>query len=346
MELNTINLIERWYRFASSKERLLHQGLKYHLIGCYPKDRKELVWSERMPAYLLDKGKTSSCLVDFISCDPSYCYEKIFVRKNQFIIIGEGLIIKQLFNGASVIGLRAEKQQRVKLQSQGIRITPDLYEVDVDNGCLIEEYVDGKLLSDCELSDEEIIEHGFGVYKELISAGKVRDIRLSVLYSYYQKKLIRMAVRFKDSKASQFINLKLKDIDDYVNQQDGDSLIRFTDMIHGDFNPRNNLLVDKLGRVRVIDWEHSASGPILFDYLYMLVHMKLEPMWMVNLLRQTSPDILDSKESVGAHIRVCFLLLIIIKLNLWEYKDGLRKKALSKRLAMLENVYSILRRNF
>ena len=155
-----------------------------------------------------------------------------------------------------------------------------------------------------------------------------------------------MAARFNNKKVSQYIELTLRDIKGDLSIEGENTLIKFTDLIHGDFNPHNNLLVAKDGTVKVIDWEHSARGPILFDFFYMLVHLKLDPKIMVDYLNRKSLIILGTNKKIGTHVRMCFLLLIIIKLNLWENKDGLNKKSLSKRLAMLEYNYLIVKHNF
>lgn len=256
------------------------------------------------------------------------------------------IITKRLKNGASKIGLMAEKRQREKLKYRGVRIAPKLYEVDLNLGLLKEEYIQGKTLYEYVGCVESLPEAGFEIFEKLFKLGHIENQPLNKQYSLYEKKLLSMAKRINNGKLNLFLDTILRQARNILHSRPRDSSIMFTDLVHADFNPRNNLIVNCLGDTKIIDWEHSSGGPVLFDYFYFLTQLNITPARWTKILHQKSKLILDADQYLGDQVRICFLHLTVIKLNLWEQKENLHRRSLSRRLDMLCDINETIEEYF
>ena len=86
-----------------------------------------------------------------------------------------------------------------------------------------------------------------------------------------------MSKRINNDKLKKFLDNILRQIRNALHSRPQGSSVMFTDLVHADFNPRNNLIVNSLGDTKIIDWEHSSSGPVLFDYFYSY----LDKLWFI-----------------------------------------------------------------
>ena len=339
MALNTMNRLKRYFDHYRLKRELLFLGFDYHLVKFILAEHRSFVWSESFGCYELRPEITNSFQFHFITCKHDCAIEKIFIRKIQIIWAEKNVITKQLKSDAPRIGLLAEKRQRVKLQRRGSTFTPKLYEVDLRLGFLKEENIQGKSLYEYIECEENLTEIGFGIYEQLFKLGQIEYVSLDRQYLLYEKKLLSMAKRINNSKLTKFLDITLDQIRSGLRFGLESSSVMFTDLVHADFSPRNNLIVNRFGDIKIIDWEHSSSGPALFDYFYFLNQLNLTAARWAEILHRKSKFILESDQCLGNQVRICFMHLAIVKLNLWERKDKLNGRSLTRRLDMLYNTH-------
>lgn len=342
MALNTIKVLKRYYDHFKLKQELQFLGFDYHLVKFILAEHQSFVWSEAFGCYELCPKITNSFLFHFITCKQDCAVEKIFIRKIQIILVEENVITKQLKSDAPKIGLLAEKRQRAKLQRRGSTFAPKLYEVDLHLGYLKEENIQGKSLYEYIECEENLSEIGFGIYEQLFKLGQIEYVSLDRQYLLYEKKLLSMAKRINNNKLTKFLDNMLEQIKIGLQFGPEGSRVMFTDLVHADFSPRNNLIVNRFGDTKIIDWEHSSSGPVLFDYFYFLSQLNLTAARWAEILHEKSRLILGNDQCLGNHVRICFMHLAVIKLNLWERKDKLNGRSLTRRLDMLYNTHKLI----
>ena len=346
MGLNIIKGLKRYYAHFRLKSELQSLGLDFHLMKFMSFGHQSFVWSHSCEGYLLRPNITNSFLFHFISCKHDCAVLKIFIRKIQIICVEKNIITKQLKNGASKIGLLAEKRQREKLKYRGFKIAPKLYQVDLQLGFLKEEYIQGKTLYEYIDRIEDLPDTGFEIFDQLFKVGHIKNQSLNKQYSLYEKKLRSMSKRINNDKLKKFLDNILRQIRNALHSRPQGSSVMFTDLVHADFNPRNNLIVNSLGDTKIIDWEHSSSGPVLFDYFYFLTQLNMASARWTEILHQKSKLILEADQYLGDQVRICFLHLIVIKLNLWEHKENLHRRSLSRRIGMLCDINETIEEYF
>ena len=258
--------------FVLLKKELARFGLTYHFSGLPILKRNILTWSRNEDAYKPSEEKLPLIKFDFLECEQKFSYSKIILRKNQIILFDNDIIIKQLFKASSRIGLIAEKKQRLKLKSRGSNLAPKLYEIDVELGLVKEENFIGKSFTDYLTNENKIINSSIEVYEQLIKKGDLSEVNIFKHFSLYKNKLKRLEKKISNQMLSKFLDNVICDIELILSSQDKNTLITFTDLVHGDFNPNNNILINNSGIIKIIDWEHSTAGPVLFDLFYMLIH--------------------------------------------------------------------------
>ncbi len=344
----SVEKIKRLFILNRSKHELLTHGLKYRLIVIYFSQDLLFEFSRKDHKYIPKKSLSSFGLyfnVFIVSRDKPY--DEIILRKNQIILFAKGkFVIRQLLNGVSSIGLRSELKQRKKLHSRGCDIPPKLYFSDLMKRYLIEEYIVGSPVT-AYYSNEQIgnLDIITNAYNDIARFGKRQEILLSDLYGRYCKKLERIKVKLENEKATNFIDLYIDELGDLI-LRNHECYIEIIDVMHGDFNLSKNILLSEDGNIRVIDWEHSASGPSSFDVFYAIVHLKVNRLKKIELIKGTMylKNTLDMSHScIGMHIHICFVLLVIIKLNVFLHKDNLNQDSLKRRIEMLNDTYQLLK---
>lgn len=346
MASNIIKRLKRYYDHFRLRRELKFCGFDYHLFKLNTAGHRSFVWSESLGCYEWRPKITNPFLFHVMICKYDSAIEKIFIRKIQIILAEKNVIIKQLKSDAPRIGLLAEKRQRVKLHCRGSILAPTLYEVDLNQGFLKEENILGKPLYEYIEYKEELPEIGFVIYRQLFNLGYIEYVSLDRQYLVYQKKLLSMAKRINNNKLKNFLDDMLEQIRSGLKFGPECSSVMFTDLVHADFNPRNNLIVNHVGDIKVIDWEHSSSGPVLFDYFYFLQQLDLTGVRWSEVLHEKSKLILGNEQCLSNHVRVCFVHLVVIKLNLWEHKDKLNERSLTRRLDMLCKTHKAIIENF
>ncbi|MDC0470420.1 aminoglycoside phosphotransferase family protein [Candidatus Pseudothioglobus singularis] len=340
--------IKRLFLLKRSKYELSTHGLKYGLIAiCFSQDRL-FEFSRKDHKYIPKKSLSSlGIYFNIFIVSREKPYDEIILRKNQIILIAKGkFVTRQLLNGVTSIGFFAELKQREKLYLRGCTIPPKLYFSDLIKRYLIEEFIEGSPVtsnnSNGQIGNLDII---IDAYNDIARFGTRYEIPLTDLYDGYSKKLERIKVKLKNEKAINFI-------DSYIDELGGliftnhKCNIEITDVMHGDFNLSKNVLHSESGNIRVIDWEHSSSGPSFFDVFYAIVHLNVDRSKKIELIKGTLHLINSQKLSqfsIVMHIHMCFMLLIIMKINVSFYKDSFNTNSLEHRIKVLAGLRKLLR---
>jgi thiamine kinase-like enzyme len=344
----TIEKIKKFFILKRSKYELSIHGLRYKLIAiCFPQDRI-FAFSRKNQKYTPKRLFFSfGIFFNVFIVSREKPYDEIILRKNQIILITKGrFVTRQLLKGVTSVGFFSELKQREKLYLRGCTAPPKLFLSDKVDRYLIEEYITEEPITinnaNKQINNLEII---LNAYNDIAKFGKRQEIPLSDLYGRYCKKLERIKVKLKNEKATNFI-------DSYVNELDGLILINhkcyieIIDVIHGDFNLSKNVLIGGDGNIRVIDWEHSSLGPSFFDVFYAIVHLKVNKLKKIELIKGAihCKNKFDMNHScMHMHMHICFLLLIITKLNVLIYKDNLNQNSLKRRIEILNDTYQVLK---
>ena len=316
-------------------------GLKYHFVAfaIQRDDRKPLTWSSDAGAYVQPKRQSSMFWFDRVSADNGQEPLRLSIRKIQLVLVEKERITKKLIGRASRVGIRAEETVRRQLSIGSKKMAPQAYVIDVASGFLQEEFIRGETLMKSHTFDDAV-EAGFSAYQVLVGAGVASDVNVLRQYSVYERKLKVMSKRLRNEILSSYLEKALEQVKGTLRSLSTDSTVRYINLVHGDFNPHSNLIVNALGETKLIDWEHSTHGPLMFDFVYFLLQLQLEPEEFSRLLCQKAALMLSSRQELNIQLSMCFLMLVIMKLNLWERKDHLSERALGKRLNVLERAHS------
>lgn len=156
-----------------------------------------------------------------------------------------------------------EALNTVKVEETGLDI-PKLKEVTQINGewALVIENREGKTLEEMMKIDRANLEKYMSDFV---------DLQLKV-----QSKTAETLPKLKDKLANKIRNLKVLDATErYELLTRLESMPRHTKLCHGDFNP-SNVIVEKNGKMTVIDWAHASQGNASADaamtYLLFALH--------------------------------------------------------------------------
>ena len=156
-----------------------------------------------------------------------------------------------------------EALNTVKVEETGLDI-PKLKEVTQINGewALVIENREGKTLEEMMKIDRANLEKYMSDFV---------DLQLKV-----QSKTAETLPKLKDKLANKIRNLKVLDATErYELLTRLESMPRHTKLCHGDFNP-SNVIVEKNGKMTVIDWAHASQGNASADaaMTYLLFALK------------------------------------------------------------------------
>ena len=156
-----------------------------------------------------------------------------------------------------------EALNTVKVEETGLDI-PKLKEVTQINGewALVIENREGKTLEEMMKIDRANLEKYMSDFV---------DLQLKV-----QSKTAETLPKLKDKLANKIRNLKVLDATErYELLTRLESMPRHTKLCHGDFNP-SNVIVEKNGKMTVIDWAHASQGNASADVArtYLLLSLK------------------------------------------------------------------------
>jgi len=347
MVFATIKKIKNIFMLIKSKHELSTHGVKYRVVySPRPQDR--------LFEFSLKKGKYTLKVSPFLYgvyfnvfvVSNNKPYNEIILRKNQIIFIAKDkFVIRQLLSGVTTIGFFSELKMRKKLSSRGCNIPPKLHYFNLVERYLIEEFIVGKPISSY-YSNKQIASLDVIVssYDNIVRFGKRKQTPLSSIHGKYCKKLDQIKLKLNNERAINFIESYISELDDLtlINNK---CYIEIIDVMHGDFNLSKNIILSKSGNIRIIDWEHASSGPSFFDLFYAIVHLKINELEKIELIKRAAhlksiPNISDS--CVISNIYLCFTLLVIIKLNVCLYKDGFNEKSLNRRVEMLSDTHQLL----
>ncbi|MCI9592548.1 MAG: aminoglycoside phosphotransferase family protein [Lachnospiraceae bacterium] len=174
--------------------------------------------------------------------------EVIFTRPHKTIYATEDKIIKVFDNRYTKAEVLNEARNEALVEENIELNVPALLEVSKteEGWCLVRDKVEGKTLEELMKENPEKLE----TYMEMFV-----DLQLEI----HRQKV--PAIKRLRHKLMDQIN-SLKDLNATVRYELAtrlESLPRHTKLCHGDFNP-SNVIVDKYGKLWIIDWAHAAQG--------------------------------------------------------------------------------------
>ena len=174
--------------------------------------------------------------------------EVIFTRPHKTIYATEDKIIKVFDNRYTKAEVLNEARNEALVEENTELNIPALVEVSQteEGWCLVRDKVEGKTLEELIKETPEKLE----TYMEMFV-----DLQLEV-----HRQKVSTIKRLRHKLMDQ-IN-SLKDLNATVRYELAtrlESLPRHTKLCHGDFNP-SNVIVDKYGKLWIIDWAHAAQG--------------------------------------------------------------------------------------
>ncbi len=174
--------------------------------------------------------------------------EVIFTRPHKTIYATEDKIIKVFDNRYTKAEVLNEARNEALVEENTELNIPALLEVSKteEGWCLVRDKVEGKTLEELMKENPEKLE----TYMEMFV-----DLQLEV-----HRQKVSTIKRLRHKLMDQ-IN-SLKDLNATVRYELAtrlESLPRHTKLCHGDFNP-SNVIVDKYGKLWIIDWAHAAQG--------------------------------------------------------------------------------------
>ena len=174
--------------------------------------------------------------------------EVIFTRPHKTIYATEDKIIKVFDNRYTKAEVLNEARNEALVEENTELNIPALGEVSQteEGWCLVRDKVEGKTLEELIKENPEKLE----TYMEMFV-----DLQLEV-----HRQKVSTIKRLRHKLMDQ-IN-SLKDLNATVRYELAtrlESLPRHTKLCHGDFNP-SNVIVDKYGKLWIIDWAHAAQG--------------------------------------------------------------------------------------
>ena len=174
--------------------------------------------------------------------------EVIFTRPHKTIYAAGDKVIKVFDERYTKADVLNEARNEALVEENTDLNIPALLEVShMEEGwCLVREKVEGKTLEQLMQEEPEKLE----TYMEMFV-----DLQLDV-----HKQKVATIKRLRHKLMDQ-IN-SLKDLNATVRYELAtrlESLPRHTKLCHGDFNP-SNVIVDKYGKLWIIDWAHAAQG--------------------------------------------------------------------------------------
>lgn len=174
--------------------------------------------------------------------------EVIFTRPHKTVYAAEDKIIKVFDNRYTKAEVLNEARNEALVEENTDLNVPALLEVShtEEGWCLVRDKVEGKTLEELMKENPEKLE----TYMEMFV-----DLQLEV-HSQKVPAIKRLRHKLMDQ-----IN-SLKDLSATVRYELAtrlESLPRHSKLCHGDFNP-SNVIVDKYGKLWIIDWAHAAQG--------------------------------------------------------------------------------------
>lgn len=174
--------------------------------------------------------------------------EVIFTRPHKTIYATEDKIIKVFDNRYTKAEVLNEARNEALVEENIELNVPALLEVSKteEGWCLVRDKVEGKTLEELMKENPEKLE----TYMEMFV-----DLQLEI-----HRQKVPTIKRLRHKLMDQ-IN-SLKDLNATVRYELAtrlESLPRHTKLCHGDFNP-SNVIVDKYGKLWIIDWAHAAQG--------------------------------------------------------------------------------------
>lgn len=342
----TFDKVKRLFILNKSKSEFLSHGLRYRLVLINLFQGQLFKFSNKNQNYALKNLDLSIGLYfNVFTASQDNLYDEILLRKNQIIIIKKGkFVIRQLLKDVSGIGFYSELKQREKLYKRGCKISPKLFFTDRVNRYLIEEFIHSKpLLTNCN-EDNVNLEIIISAYNDFSKFGEKHEVFLKDVYVLYHKKLLRLKGKLNKKLAIDFVDLYLDKLEK-MGYKNCKYKIEIIDIIHGDFNLSKNILQDDGGVIRIIDWEHSSSGPRYFDLFYAVFHLKVSNSKKLELIKSIL-DMLNKQKSnqlpALIHLHMSFMLLIIMKLNVSYYKEDFNKNSLENRISILDGFQKLL----
>lgn len=174
--------------------------------------------------------------------------EVIFTRPHKTVYAAGDKIIKVFDNRYTKAEVLNEARNEALVEENTDLNVPALVEVShtEEGWCLVRDKVEGKTLDELMKENPEKLE----TYMEMFV-----DLQLEV-HSQKVAAIKRLRHKLMDQ-----IN-SLKDLSATVRYELAtrlESLPRHSKLCHGDFNP-SNVIVDKYGKLWIIDWAHAAQG--------------------------------------------------------------------------------------
>ncbi len=172
----------------------------------------------------------------------------IFTRPHKTVYATEDKIIKVFDNRYTKADVLNEARNEALVEENTDLNIPALVSVSgtEEGWCLVRDKVEGKTLAELMAEEPEKLE----TYMEMFV-----DLQLTV-----HKQRVPAIKRLRHKLMDQ-IN-SLKDLDATARYELAtrlESLPKHTKLCHGDFNP-SNVIVDKYGKLWIIDWAHAAQG--------------------------------------------------------------------------------------
>ncbi len=197
----------------------------------------------------------------------------IFTRPHKTIYATEDTIIKVFDNRYSKSDVLNEARNEALVEENAELNIPSLISVSEtpEGWCLVRDKVEGSTLAELMEREPEKLE----TYMEMFV-----DLQLTV-----HKQKVPTIKRLRHKLMDQINSLKdLGATARYELAVRLESMPKHTKLCHGDFNP-SNIIVDKYGKLWIIDWAHAAQGNASADaamtyLLFCLEDQKKADMYM------------------------------------------------------------------